>query len=553
MDSKRLGILLILPALLVFTLLVLCPIIGNFILSLLSWDILTPPKVVGLSNYINIIRDVLLWKYVDNTLFFLFVQGGFIFLLVMFMVWLISKTSQKFQAGMRLVFLIPAAAAFPVVYALIWRWLYNPDFGLINTLLAKIGITGPDWLSSKTWAKPAMAIYHICSYSGFWICLGLVIFTGWYNSRKSPISKFTLPVLASFIFLFSVVSSVYVMTGGGPAGATTTLGYYTYNNAFQWFEFGYASALSMIQLIVPVLLGLLVWYMANKYEIQCVLESSPKNNTANCGCGKKIFLILLTIIILLPWIISILWAFSTSLKPPGEIFTFPPVWISKNLTCDNYARAWASVPYLRLFLNTIYVSIATALLQMVIIFFSAYSLSILKPFGNKASNLIFFLIGITIFIPFHIISIPVFVTVRAIGWIDTYRALIIPKIAWTMGFFLMKIYFDGLAPEISKKKAMGYSDGRIFKEIILPRGLPWAGMLTVVSIFQNWQEFGWPLITGKKLLAIGMASFQGLHATDWSILMAGAVIILGVTMVIFLPLFILCERKVWSKVRLVTK
>ncbi|MBI4680326.1 MAG: carbohydrate ABC transporter permease, partial [Nitrospirae bacterium] len=192
---------------------------------------------------------------------------------------------------------------------------------------------------------------------------------------------------------------------------------------------------------------------------------------------------------------------------------------------DNYARAWASVPYLRLFLNTIYVSIATALIQVVIIFFGAYSLSILKPFGNKASNLIFFLIGITIFIPFHIISIPVFVTVRAIGWIDTYRALIIPKIAWTMGFFLMKIYFDGLAPEISKKKAMGYSDGRIFKEIILPRGLPWAGMLTVVSIFQNWQEFGWPLITGKKLLAIGMASFQGLHVTDWSILMAGAVII----------------------------
>jgi ABC-type sugar transport system permease subunit len=531
---------------------VLCPIIANFILSLLSWDIITPPKFVGLSNYINMIRDVFLWKYAGNTLFFLFVQGGFTFLLVMFIVCLTSKTSQKFQAGMRLVFLIPAAAAFPVVYALIWRWLYNPDFGLINTLLAKIGIDGPDWLSSKTWAKPAMAIYHICSYSGFWICLGLIVFTGWYNAKTSnkgeryflsPLFRFAIPMLASFIFLFPVMGSAYVMTGGGPAGATTTFGYYIYNNAFQWFKFGYASALSVIQLLVPVLLGLLVWYMVNKYKIQCVLEPLSKNSTANCGCSKKNFLILLTIVILLPWLVSILWAFSTSLKPPGEVFTFPPVWISKNLTWNNYARAWTSAPYSKFLLSTIYVSVVTALLQMVIIFFGAYSLSVLKPFGNKASNLIFFLIGITIFMPFHIISIPVFVTVKTMSWIGTYKALIIPKIAWPMGFFLMKIYFDGLEPEISKKKEIGYSDGRIFKEIILTRGLSWAGMLTAVSIFQNWQEFGLPLMT----------SFQGLYVTDWSILMAGAVMILGVTMVIFLPLFILCERKVWSKVRLVTK
>ena len=68
-----------------------------------------------------------------------------------------------------------------------------------------------------------------------------------------------------------------------------------------------------------------------------------------------------------------------------------------------------------------------------------------------------------------------------------------------LGFFLMKIYFDGLAPEISQKRKEGYSDGKVFKEIILPKGLPWAVMLAIVSFFQNWHAFGWPLITTNSM------------------------------------------------------
>ncbi|MBI2447902.1 MAG: sugar ABC transporter permease, partial [Candidatus Omnitrophica bacterium] len=168
MNKKCLGVILILPALLVFAVLVWGPIIANFLLSFFSWDILTPPKFVGLDNYASLFKDQLLWKYMGNT-FFYFIEAGIIFLLVMLMVSLAGKTSKDVQSRIRILYLIPAVAFFPVAYALIWRWLFNPDFGLINMTIAGLGkflhipLRGPDWLSSTIWAKPAMAIYNICT------------------------------------------------------------------------------------------------------------------------------------------------------------------------------------------------------------------------------------------------------------------------------------------------------------------------------------------------------------------------------------------------------
>ena len=180
----------------------------------------------------------------------------------------------------RTIYFLPTVCS-GVAIAILWRWLYNPDFGLINYLLSKIGIQGPQWLASTKWAKPAIAIMGLwAGLGGYNTVLYLAALQGvprdLYEAAEvdgaNPWQRFryvTWPSISPTTFFIVTMSIIggfqagfmqaYLMTGGGPAGSTTTISYYIYNNAYQWFKMGYASAIAWILFILVFSFTLLNW------------------------------------------------------------------------------------------------------------------------------------------------------------------------------------------------------------------------------------------------------------------------------------------------------
>ncbi len=283
------SIAFLLPNFLGFFAFTLGPTIASLLLSFTNWDILTPPQWVGLSNFIKLLgfhrtaegwraNDPYFWYFLWNTIFYMFfIPVGMALSLVMA---LLFNRKIKGVVIFRTIYFLPTVCS-GVAIAILWRWLYNPDFGLINYLLSKIGIQGPQWLASTKWAKPAIAIMGLwAGLGGYNTVLYLAALQGvprdLYEAAEvdgaNPWQRFryvTWPSISPTTFFIATMSIIggfqagfmqaYLMTGGGPAGSTTTISYYIYNNAYQWFKMGYASAIAWILFILVFGVTLLNW------------------------------------------------------------------------------------------------------------------------------------------------------------------------------------------------------------------------------------------------------------------------------------------------------
>ncbi len=286
--------LFLLPNLLGFFVFTIGPALWSLFLAFTEWDILTPLRFVGFSNFVKLLgfhststglvaNDPYFWYYLWNTIFYmLFIPVGMALSLIMA---LLLNQKIKGITIYRTIYFLPTVCS-GVALAILWRWLYNPDFGLINTFLARVGIQGPGWLSSIGWAKPAIAFMGLwAGLGGFNTILYLAALQGvprhLYEAADVDGANFwqkflyiTLPCITPttfFIFVMSVIGgfqggfmSAYMMTGGGPAGATTTIDYYIYINAYQWFKMGYASSIAWVLFVLVFIATLLNWKYGGK-------------------------------------------------------------------------------------------------------------------------------------------------------------------------------------------------------------------------------------------------------------------------------------------------
>ena len=277
------------PNLLGFALFTSLPVLAAFALSLFRWDLFHAPKFVGLQNFVDLLgwhaedgqtkmNDPEFWKYLGNTLFLMMAipinMAGAMFLAIVL--------NQKIRGRVlfRTIFFLPTICA-GVGVMLLWKWIYNPEFGLLNYLLSLVGIKGPLWLQSYHLAKPSLMLMGLWSgIGGTSMVLYLAGLQGispeLYEAAEidganawQKFAHITYPMLMPttfFIFITSVIGgfqggfeSAYVMTGGGPAGATTTISYYIYNHAFQWFNMGYAATIAVVLFGLVLLVTLLNW------------------------------------------------------------------------------------------------------------------------------------------------------------------------------------------------------------------------------------------------------------------------------------------------------
>lgn len=252
----------LLPSLSGLILFSVIPILSSLGLTLFEWDLLTPAEFIGVGNFTRMLTDESFWKALWHTLYFI---AGYIPLVMVSALVVAVFLDQKLPGitFFRTAYFIPVVSAW-VAVALLWKWIFNPRFGLFNYLLGFVGIQGPAWLFDPAWAMPAIILTSVWKDVGFVMVIylaGLQNIPDVYQEAAaidgaSPLQRFfrvTLPLLSpttffaliiSLINSFQVFDQVWIMTEGGPAGATSVLVERIVKNAFSFSRMGYASALS---------------------------------------------------------------------------------------------------------------------------------------------------------------------------------------------------------------------------------------------------------------------------------------------------------------------
>ena len=239
-------------------------------------------KFVGLDNFKKLFtRDKDFWRYFINTLIFMLeVPLGMAFAII-----LALALNQKLKGitVFRVLYFLPYISNL-VAVAMLWRWIYN-DNGLLNDFLKSLGVINPpSWLGDGNWAKVAIIIMDIWKNVGYTMLVYLAslqqIPSYLYEAAEidganglQQFAYITWPMLGPtnfFLIIIGIINgfqafgSQYVLTGGGPAGATKTIVYYIYNNAFQWFKMGYAAALSVFLFFVMMIFTIIQWKMGQE-------------------------------------------------------------------------------------------------------------------------------------------------------------------------------------------------------------------------------------------------------------------------------------------------
>jgi len=266
----------ILPWLIAFLIFTLGPMLASFFYSFTKYNAIQPPEWIGLRNFVSLSKDPVFGKSIHVTFLF---AAVFVPLNLAISLFLAAMLNLKVPAMrlIRTVYYLPSVLP-EVVTGLVWVWIFNPDFGLLNYILyMATGIRGPNWLGSEAWVMPAVIISALWGMgSGVIIFLaalqsvpgelyeaadldGASVFHKYFNitiPMISPVILFNL--LTGTIGALQTFARIYVMTQGGPNYASYFYNLYLYNNAFSYFRLGLASAQAWILFVVIMILTLII-------------------------------------------------------------------------------------------------------------------------------------------------------------------------------------------------------------------------------------------------------------------------------------------------------
>jgi ABC-type sugar transport system permease subunit len=258
----------LLPSLLGVLLFLVIPVIFVIVLSLTQWNLLTPIRWVGFSNHVNIFKYDGFGHSLLVTLYYVVLNIPVQTVLALGMAMLLS--SKRAGSGIVRVICVLPYLATPVAMAVVWNWFFSPTTGIVNQLLAHVGIAGPSWLSDAATAMPVIAFANIWQYVGYnmlFFLAGLqAVPAALYEAASldgagkwQQFRRVTLPLLRPtmlFVLVTSVIGSfqvfdmVYVLTDGGPGTTTEVANLNIYNTAFAGFRIGEASAMSVILFLI---------------------------------------------------------------------------------------------------------------------------------------------------------------------------------------------------------------------------------------------------------------------------------------------------------------
>lgn len=282
--QDRMGRLFVAPPVILFLLFTLLPMIMAIGLSFTKYDVINPPRLVGLANFRKMIKDEFFWIALKNTCVYtlMYVPAGLLLSLgaAMFL-----NADQKMVGLFRTLFYLPVLSS-TVATATLWFWILNPQLGLLNGILELFGISGKAWLYDSKLAMFSIVLMSLWAGFGGNMMIFLAGLKGippiYYEAAKiegaskwQMFTKVTMPSITKTTFLvstmliigtFQVFDQAFVLTKGGPGNATITIVYYIYNNGFKNLDMGYASSISLV-LFAIILVMTVINSKINKADI----------------------------------------------------------------------------------------------------------------------------------------------------------------------------------------------------------------------------------------------------------------------------------------------
>ncbi|QUO33442.1 carbohydrate ABC transporter permease [Coprococcus sp. AF21-14LB] len=284
MTRKNAPYLFLTPMIILFAVFMIYPVIKSLILSFQDF---TDGQYIfcGIQNYVTMFKDPIFWKSLKNTFIYLAVQVPVMVVLSLVLGVMVEQAFLKFRSGFRMSIFLPSVTAL-VAYAIVFKLLFNTDFGLVNHALRALGFTGVDWLNTVWGARMAIIIGITWRWTGYNTIIMIAGLKGipleLYESADidgaNAFQKFfyiTIPMVKSIILFVSITSTIgtlqlfdesFILTGGGPDNATITIGHYLYNTGFSYYKFGYAAAISYALVVIIGILSIIQFRMSKGGE-----------------------------------------------------------------------------------------------------------------------------------------------------------------------------------------------------------------------------------------------------------------------------------------------
>lgn len=276
----------LLPNLIGFVIFTAIPVVMSFVMSLYDWPVVGQHKFVGFKNFIQLFtKDPLFPTVMKNTLTYVVLYVALNILIAMLLaVWLTSKVKKLkfFRAAFFMPQVIPIIAT-----TMLWKWLFLPEYGLINMALSALGLNEVNWLGSSGTAMIAIVIMSVWQGFGYNMVIFIAGLLGVPSSLKEAARidgcgavktyfKVTLPMMTPSIFFavimtiissFQVFDQSFIATNGGPAYATTTAVLYIYQNGFNFMKMGYASSIAWVLFAIIMAVTVIQWFAQKKWVV----------------------------------------------------------------------------------------------------------------------------------------------------------------------------------------------------------------------------------------------------------------------------------------------
>ena len=239
---------------------------------------------------------------------------------------------------------------------------------------------------------------------------------------------------------------------------------------------------------------------------------------------KRWYIHLILIVGAIIMIAPLLWMVTLSLKPARQTYS-PPYLIPNTFEWQNYVKAWQAAPFARYYLNTAIMAAGITIGQLLLGSLAAYAFARLTFPGR---NVLFLLVLGTMMLPFQVLLIPSYLIIKNLGWLNTFTALIVPRMISAFGIFLLRQHYLTIPKDLDESAMIdGSSRLGVWWRIILPLSRPALATLAIFSFLFAWNDFLWPLVVTDKpdmrTIQLGLVMFQGRYSTNWTLLMAGTV------------------------------
>jgi len=286
-ETTRAGWLFLAPALLLIGIFFFLPVLAALVLSFTDYDIYalgdaSNARWVGLDNYLRLLRTPLFWQALRNTFYFALVGGPLSIAVSLAAALLVNAKLTRFKGFFRTVYFVPFVTTL-VAVAIVWRYLYHPQYGLLNYVIGALGGPRIDWLGDPRWAMPAiilLAVWKNFGYNMLIFIAGLQaipeeLYEAAHLDGASALQRFrhvTVPMLGPTLLFVGVITMIgyfqlfaepYVMTQGGPLRATTSVVLLMYEEGFRWWRMGFAAAVAFVLFLV-ILLATLIQFRVQR-------------------------------------------------------------------------------------------------------------------------------------------------------------------------------------------------------------------------------------------------------------------------------------------------